>query len=426
MKLSVIQNANLNDKLVLVRVDHNVVENGVIHDPYRIDATFQTLFYIASHGGKLILMTHIGRPKNKKDGSITISDKTSVLPIVEYLYNKLNLKFKVPDFYVNEPYGIQDIDTSINNLIKELKSGTIDGIYLPNTRWFRGEEDKGEWKDRFAKELAGLADIYVNDAFGSWQPHVSTFTITKYLPSYAGLLLQKEINNLDKIFSPAKPMIAVIAGAKFDTKINSLKALIEKVDYLMLGGVILNAYLAAKYNILINGIDDDNLALAKDFVDFVNNNYPNKIIEPRFIVESDTMDGKIDGHFKVVDINTLKAGDKLNYVLDVAPESFSEPSLINIFNNAKTFFVNAVMGFAPYFNDGTIALNNLINSNAEAMKLYAGGDTLQELKRLLPGVYMKALDDPKYYMFTGGGAVLNAIEENSPFGMEPVKALLVE
>jgi len=345
---------------------------------------------------------------------------------VEYLHNKLNLNFKIPEFYVNEPYGIQDIDTSVNNLIKELKLGKIDGIYLPNTRWYRGEEDKGEWQERLANQLAGLADIYVNDAFGSWQPHVSTYTITKYLPSYAGLLLQKEINNLDKIFSPIKPMIAIIAGAKFDTKINSLKALIKDVDYLMLGGVILNAFLAAKYKISIKGIDDDNLSMAKEFVDFVQTNYPNKLIEPRYIVESDTMEGKIEGHYKIIDVKSLKAGETLNYVLDVAPESFNDPSIIEKFKSAKTFFVNAVMGYAPHFNDGTIALNELINSNNDAIKLYAGGDTLQELKRLLPGIYMKALDDSKFYMFTGGGAVLTAIEQNSPYGMEPVKALLID
>lgn len=426
MKLSIIQDADLKDKLVLVRVDHNVVEKGLIHYPYRIDATISTLYYIVWHGGKLILMTHVGRPKNKKDGTINISNDTSVEPIVEYLHNKLNLNFKIPEFYVNEPYGIQDIDTSVNNLIKELKLGKIDGIYLPNTRWYRGEEDKGEWQERLANQLAGLADIYVNDAFGSWQPHVSTYTITKYLPSYAGLLLQKEINNLDKIFSPIKPMIAIIAGAKFDTKINSLKALIKDVDYLMLGGVILNAFLAAKYKISIKGIDDDNLSMAKEFVDFVQTNYPNKLIEPRYIVESDTMEGKIEGHYKIIDVKSLKAGETLNYVLDVAPESFNDPSIIEKFKSAKTFFVNAVMGYAPHFNDGTIALNELINSNNDAIKLYAGGDTLQELKRLLPGIYMKALDDSKFYMFTGGGAVLTAIEQNSPYGMEPVKALLID
>jgi len=417
-----IQDADLNGKVVLVRVDHNVVKKGVIHDPYRIDATIGTLYHINAKGGKIILMTHVGRPKDKKTGDITIGKDTSVEPIVEYLRNKLHINMKIPDFYPHENKGYIGIETSINHHIRELKEGKIDGIYLPNTRWFQGEEAKGADQDRFANQLAGLADIYVNDAFGSWQPHASTVGVNKYLPSYAGFLMQKEIENLERIYSPQSPFIAVVAGSKFDTKIDSLYALIKKADYLVLGGVIYNAYLCAKYGIDIKGISEDDMAHAKEFVNFAEN-YPGKLIELPFIVESDTLDGKIKGKNRVHNIHELKPGTKLNYVLDVAKESFYEDKIHKIFSTARTIFVNAVMGFTPHFNEGTIALDELIDENVEAVKLYGGGDTMQELKRLLPGLYIVALDSPKYYIFTGGGAVLKAIQEGTTLGIEPVKAL---
>jgi len=423
LNLPLIQDANLKGKIVLVRVDHNVVKSGVIHDPYRIDATIGTLFHIISKGGKPIIMTHVGRPKDKKTGEINISPKTSVQPIVDYIQSKLHITIKIPEFYIHEKTGYMGVETSVNHLIKELRQGDIDAIYLPNTRWFSGEEAKGEGADRFANQLAGLADIFVNDAFGSWQAHASTVGVTNYLPGYAGFLLQKEISNLDRIFQPHNPFVAVVAGAKFDTKIDSLFALLQKADNLVLGGVIYNAYLSAKYGISIQGIEDDDLEHAKQFVEFARN-YPGKLIELPFIIESDLADHKQEGNYRVHDIRTLKNGSRLNYVLDIAPESFLTDEVHDVFMKAQTIFVNAVMGFTPHFNEGTIALDRLIDENTEAIKLYGGGDTLQELKRLLPGLYIVALDSPKYYIFTGGGAVLKAIENGTTSGLAPVKALM--
>jgi len=421
--LPLLQQADLKGKVVLVRVDHNVVKKGIIHDPYRIDATLGTLYYIVSRGGKLILMTHVGRPKDKKTGTINISPESSVEPIVQYFENKLHVKFAIPEFLPDGDKGYRGIETSVNHLIRDLREDRIDGIYLPNTRWFSGEESKGEDADHFAYQLAGLADIFVNDAFGSWQPHASTVGITKYLPSYAGFLMQKEIQNLDRIFAPQKPFVAVVAGSKFDTKIDSLFTLLEKSDYLVLGGVIYNAYLCAKYGFEIKGLEADDIEHAHRFVEF-SSKHPGKLVELPFIVESDTIEGRMDGQFRTHDIRTLKPGTKLNYVLDVARESFNEQSVLDIFHGAHTIFVNAVMGFTPHFNEGTIALDELIDKNINAVKLYGGGDTMQELKRLLPGLYIMAIDNPKYYIFTGGGAVLKAIEQGTAYGLEPVKALI--
>ncbi len=423
LPLNGLQEADLKDKIVLVRVDHNVVKKGIIYDPYRIDATMATLYYINAKGGKIILMTHVGRPKNKKTGEIEINDNTSIQTIVDYLQNKLHINIGVPEFTKDGNLGYFGLETSVNHMIRDLKEGRLDAIYLPNTRWFKGEESKGEDADRFAHQLAGLADIFVNDAFGSWQAHASTVKVNKYLPSYAGFLMQKELINLERIFNPNKPFLAVVAGSKFDTKIDSLYALLQKADYLMLGGVIYNAYLAAKYNISIKGIEDEDLEHARKFVAFAEQ-FKDKVLECPYIVESDTLEGKIEGQYRVHDIRKLQPGTTLNYVLDVSADSFKEPHILEVFHQAKTIFVNAVMGFMPYFNEGTIALDQIIDESPESVKLYGGGDTMQELKRLLPGLYIVALDSPRYYIFTGGGAVLKAIQEGTYAGIEPVKALM--
>jgi len=418
-----IQNADLKGKVVLVRVDHNVVKKGLIHDPYRIDATLGTLYYISAKGGKLILMTHIGRPRNKKTGEINISEDTSVKPIVDYLESKLHIKLKIPKFIEYPPQGYLGVETSVNHMIRELKEDKIEGIYLPNTRWFKGEESGGELEDQFAHQLAGLADIFINDAFGSWQPHASTVGVSKYLPSYAGFLMQKEIENLQRIYKPQKPFLAVVAGSKFNTKIQPLYKLLEVADYLVLGGVVYNAYLCAKYGFTIKGISDNDLALAKEFVEYAKD-FPGKLVELPVIVESDVLEGKLEGKYRSHNINELKAGTNLNYVLDIDKSSFDIPDVKKIFQISQTILVNAVMGLTPHFNEGTIALDELIDTNSEATKLYGGGDTMQELKRLLPSLYIVALDHPKYYIFTGGGAVLKAIEQGSPNGMAQVKALI--
>lgn len=420
--LKSLNTADVRGKVVLVRVDHNVVKKGFIHDPYRIDATISTLFNIVSRGGKLILMTHVGRPKNKKTGEIMISKDSSVEPIVEYLLKKLHVKFVVPTIEAPDNFGIQGIAQPVRPYVEQLKNGEIDGIYLPNTRWFKGEEAKDESAEIFAKELASLADVFVNDAFGSWQAHASTVGVAKYLPSYAGFLMEKEVTNLSRIFEPKRPFVAVVAGSKFDTKIEPLYALLKQADFLVLGGVMYNAYLCAKYGFKIKGIEDDDIQYAKEFVEFAKD-YPNKIIELKYIVESDTMEGKIEGKFRTHNILMLDPGTELQYVLDVAKESFNDPSVHSVFHKAHTIFVNAVMGFTPHFNEGTIALDQLIDDNPNGVKLYGGGDTLQELKRLLPGLYISAIDSPQYYIFTGGGAVLKAIQEGTPFKMKPIEAI---
>ncbi len=421
--LPLIQDADLKDKIVLVRVDHNVVKKGEIRDPYRIDATMGTLYNIVERGGRPILMTHIGRTRDKKTGKIKVENDTAVQPVVEYLERKLHTKFSVPQFPVEPGHGIKQIDTSINWLIRDLRKHRIGGIYLPNTRWFEGEEaEEDDKRKRFAVQLAGLADVFVNDAFGSWQPHASTCDITRYLPGFAGFLMQKEIAHLKRVLEPKRPFVAVVAGAKYDTKIGPLNQIYKKVDHLLLGGIIYNTFLCAKYNIRIAGISDSDINAAKVLVK--QDEQAKKIVELPFLVESDTIDGRIKGKFRTRSIMDFKPGNKYEYFLDVAPESFDVPEVANVIGSAKTIFVNAVMGFTPQFFEGSEKLDRTIDKNVHAQKLYGGGDTLQEFKNLSPGLYLAAMDDTQYFFFTGGGTVLKAIEEGTPYGLEPVKALM--
>jgi phosphoglycerate kinase len=420
-RLPLLQEADLAGRIVLVRFDHNVVKKGEIKDPFRIDRTIGTLFYIVAQGGRPILMTHVGRPRDKKTGAITVGPDSGVEPIVSYLESKLHCEFLVPSFQPQEDRGITAIDTSVNLAIKRLRAGEIAGIYLPNTRWFAGEQAGGRAREDLALQLAGLADIYVNDAFGSWQPHASTFDVTRHLPSYAGYLMQAELASLQKVLQPRRPFAAVVAGAKYDTKIGPLNALYQKVDRLVLGGVIYNTYLCAKYGVRIRGVAEEDIAAAEKLVEM--DREAGKIVELPELVESEVL-GREEGRWRTVRVEELKPGDELGYVVDITAESFQDPAVHQAIQSAETIFVNAVMGFTPHFTDGSRALDTTIDENRHAIKLYGGGDTLQEFKDLNPGLYLSVQDNADYYFFTGGGSVLKAIEQGSPYGLEPVAALV--
>ncbi|MDR2353504.1 MAG: phosphoglycerate kinase [Deltaproteobacteria bacterium] len=421
-RLPLIQNLHLAGKVVLVRVDHNVVEKGQIKDAFRVDSTFGLIHHIAVQGGFPILMTHVGRTRDKKTGHITTGPNTSVAPIVEYLNRKLAGGFVIPEFTINPELGIEDLDMGvIEPLVEKLKSRTIGGIYLPNTRWFAGEESKDDKTQALAAKFGQIADFFVNDAFGSWQPHASTYDVVSKLSSAAGFLLQKELLHLDLVLNPEPPFLSVVAGAKYDTKIGPLLKLYEKTDHLLLGGVIYNAFLCAKYGIKIKGVAEEDIKLANDLV--AKDKNTGKILEPEALVESELFDLRDPQKIRIVKTQDFKEGQNYNYILDIAPESFDNPKISGVIKDAKTIFVNAVMGYTPNFGEGSTRFYQEVGNNSSARKLFGGGDTLQELKNLTPGVYLKALDDPSYYFFTGGGAVLTAIESGA-YGIKPVAALL--
>jgi phosphoglycerate kinase len=213
-----------------------------------------------------------------------------------------------------------------------------------------------------------------------------------------------------------------VAGSKYDTKIKPLYAIYEKVDRLILGGVIYNTFLCAKYDIRIKGISEEDIKLAQDLVE--RDKTQKKIIELPLVVESDVMEGRVEGKYRTISIRDFSPGKTYGYILDIDPRSFDDPAVSETIGTAKTIFINAVMGFTPHFTAGSQALDNTIDSNRDAMKMYGGGDTLQEFKDLCPGLYLSVMDNANYYFFTGGGTVLTAIEEGSPYGLKPVEALM--
>ncbi len=421
-RLRLIQQADMQGKVVLVRVDHNVVKKGKIEDPYRIDASIGTLYAIATKGGRPILMTHVGRPRDKKTGRIVCREDQSVGPIAKYLEQKLPVEIHVQEFPIDPEKGILHIDSSITRSISDLKEGRHGMIYLPNSRWFQGEQSKGPEREVLADELASVADIYVNDAFGSWRPHASTYDIATRLPSFAGILLQKEIGNLHRVLHAERPFVAVVAGAKYDTKIGPLRSLYDKVDHLILGGLMYNAFLSAKYDTQIAGVTEEDRSLAMELIEM--DSKEDKVLEMPYLVESDTIEARVEGQYRSVGIETLKKGKEVNYILDIDPRSLEEPRIKDVIGSARTIFVNAVMGFMPLFFEGSEALYRLIASNGSAWKLFAGGDTLQELRNLCPKIYLTGLDAHDTYYFTGGGSVLTAIEKGSPYGLRPVEVLM--
>ncbi|MFH2002159.1 MAG: phosphoglycerate kinase, partial [Planctomycetota bacterium] len=196
----------------------------------------------------------------------------------------------------------------------------------------------------------------------------------------------------------------------------------EKVDKMILGGVIYNTFLCAKYGIRVAGVAPSDIESARTLVK--QDESEGKIIELPTVVESDTLEGRVEGKYRNVRIDEFEPGREYGYFLDVAPESFDAPAVASAIEGAETIFVNAVMGFTPHFTEGSAKLDRTIDKNRKASKFYGGGDTLQEFKNLSPGLYLAAMDSAQYYFFTGGGTVLKAIEEGSPYGLEPVTALM--
>lgn len=413
--------ADMNGKVVLLRVDHNVVKKGKIIDPYRIEATIPTILNIAIRGGLPVLMTHVGRPKDKKTNTIIIKKDDSVEPVVEYLKRRLDLKIEIPDYQLPAEGGITSLGEEAERAIRRLKARECDMIYLPNTRWFEGEEAKDEKRDRFVNELSEIGDVFVNDAFGSWQAHVSTYHIAGRLPSYAGSLLQKEVSNLYKLYEPKRPFLAVIAGSKYDTKIGPINALYDLADYIILGGVVYNAYLCAKYDLNISGVTEEDKTLAKELVS--KDALKNKIIPLNYLVENPSDDIKNTGSAMKISLEEAIYKKNLGAILDTQRISFDEKQVKEVILSSKTIFINAVMGLMPFYPEGSKALFELVYQNKEADKFLAGGDTLQEFRNLCPGEYMKASEDPRTCFFTGGGAVLTALEQGSPFGLKPLEIL---
>jgi len=432
---------DIRDKVALVRVDHNCVKKGVVKDVHRIERTLPTLYNIVERGARPILMTHVNRPRGK-DGVIDVDEvNDGVGAVANVLRVKLGVIFAAPTFKVRaDGRGIDWDEVSMSTIIEDLRARRIGGVYLPNTRWFDGEEAGAgtEACSALCRRLADLADIYVNDAFGSWQPHASTVEITKYLPSYAGLCMERELRAIEAVLEPKRPFVAIVGGAKVDTKLGTLRAVAKRCDTLILGGVVYNAYLCAKYGIEIEGVSEKDVELAAELL------HPEvqaKLVELPIVVESSSLQGcgcvpkegvcstpgVMQNGVRAIRIDELQRGASYGYFLDVAASAFDDERVKSVLSNAASIFVNAVMGFTSSgFHEGTTALDHAISSNKLARKYFGGGDTIQEFKSLSPALYLSAVDDPTFYLFTGGGTVLKTLELGGAEELETVKCLLLD
>jgi phosphoglycerate kinase len=385
---------NLKNKRILVRVDYNVdIERGKVTEPERIERSFPTINYLVKNKAKVILMSHLGKPEGKRN------EKYSLRPVANYL----DRQAKRPVYFIDDCIG-----NTVKQKIEDLNAGQI--LLLENLRFYPGEEKNDA---KFARELASLADFYVNDAFAvCHRAHASVAAITQYLPSYAGFNLIDEVKNLSKLLSGFKrPAVAIIGGVKISTKIKVLENFLKKYDKVLIGGALANNFFAArKYKIGKSVFEKDFVGLSKKIL----TKYKNKIVLPLDVVITNKIDksGKKE-IVKVADLNKQK--NKKFYIVDIGPKT--ELHFENFIKSASTFVWNGAMGVfeVPQFSHGSDYLAQIMAMQArgDAFGVVGGGETIIIIKR-------NHLENWFDFVSTGGGAMLEFLEGKVLPGIKPL------
>lgn len=386
MNKLLINDVPLKGKKVLMRVDFNVPINpdGTIADETRIKEALPSIQYAIDQNAAVILMSHLGRPKGKKDS------KFSLEPCVEVLSRNLHTSVK----FISDCIGEQ-----VEKMVEELQDGEI--LLLENLRFYAAEEDPAS-DPSFAKKLAKLGDVYVNDAFGTaHRKHSSTAIIAEYFPNkaVAGFLMQKEIQFLSSLLlHPKRPFYAIIGGSKISTKIGVLNALKSKADGVFIGGGMSFTFFKAQSIPIGNSIHEDELLeKAKDFLDTsilkkIHVHLPvDEIVADRFDESAHTQ------------CCTIPPGIPDHYQgMDIGPETIHKWE--KALSNAQTIFWNGPLGVfeMPKFSTGTNAIAEHL-SNLHAITIVGGGDSISAINRL--GIGHKFT-----HLSTGGGASLEFIE----------------
>ena len=393
MSFLTLKDMDLENKRVLVRVDFNVpLKDGKVSDDNRIRQTLPTINYLLEKKCKIILMSHLGRPQKllKKGKKFEeIKKELTLNPVAEDLSEILG----VDVIFAENSIGLDSVDTNI-------PKGDI--VLLENIQFNEGETKND---DGYAKKLASIADVYVNDGFAqSHREYASFCAITKFLPSCAGFLLQKEINELSKLLKPEKPFIAIIGGAKAD-KIKVIKSLLHKVDCMIVGGVLANTFQKAKgVDIKASKFDEKTLNLAKNFVN------EEKIILPEDVVVAD----KFEENAQSKNVNVNNIPDNW-MVMDIGNKTIKNYK--DKLKNAKTVLWAGPLGVFEFekFSNGTRQIAKFI-ANLNAITIIGGGD-------LTAAIYKFGLADKMTYVSTGGGASLEFIEKE---GKLPALVVLEE
>ncbi len=386
LSLSNLNKSVLEGKKVLVRVDFNVPldDTGVITDDTRIRAAIPTIKYLVDNSAKVILAAHFGRPKGK------VNEKMRLTPVAERLSSIISKKVVLSNSCIGD---------DAHSLSNKLENGDI--MLLENVRFYSEEEEND---NNFAKELASIADMYVNDAFGAaHRAHASTQGVTEFLtPSVAGFLLEKELKYLQgAIDNPIRPLAAIVGGSKVSSKIGVLDSLLDKCDKIIIGGgMIFTFYKARGLDVGNSLVEEDKLELAKNLEEKAKSKGV-QLLLPSDVVLADSFSPTANS--KISDINNI-SGDWMG--LDIGPDS------IKLFQDAlsecKTIIWNGPMGVFEFdkFANGTnaIALTlSQLSSNSDVCTIIGGGDSVAAVEKA-------GLAEKMSHISTGGGASLELLE----------------
>lgn len=377
-----VKDIQVSSKAVLLRCDFNVpMKDGHISDDSRIKAALPTIEYLLNSGAKIIIMSHMGRPKGKPQHSLSLA------PVAERLGELVNR----PVIFIPSP---EVVDEDVRNAVKSLELGQI--MLLENTR-FREEETKN--RKNFSKELASLGEIFVNDAFGTaHRAHCSTVGVAEYMPAVSGFLIDREVAYLgEAIDEPKRPLLAIMGGAKVGDKIALIENLLKKVDTLIIGGGMSYTFLKAKgYEIGRSLLDIDSVHLAKSIMEKAKEKNV-KFILPVDIVCAKEFDNNAErGIYAADDIPDDMMG------MDMGPESvklFEEPV-----KSAGTIVWNGPIGVFEMenFSKGTRAVAEML-AESKALTVIGGGDSAAAVNSF-------GLAEKMDHISTGGGASMEYLE----------------
>ncbi|MBN1068893.1 phosphoglycerate kinase [Clostridium botulinum] len=377
-----IEDIQVKGKKVLVRCDFNVpLKDGVITDENRLNGALPTIKYLVENGAKVILCSHMGKPKGEPKPELSLA------PVAKRLSELLGKEIKfAPDNTV--------VGENAKAAVAEMKDGDI--VLLENTRYRKEETKNGE---EFSKELASLAEIFVNDAFGTaHRAHCSTVGVTDYIDTaVCGYLIQKELKFLgNAVETPEKPFVAILGGAKVSDKIAVINNLLDKVDTIIIGGGMAYTFLKAQgYEIGTSLVEEDRLDYAKEMI---------AKAEEKGVKFLLPVDHRVAAEFK--DVEATVTNDQNiptgNMGLDIGPKT--EIVYANAIKDAKTVIWNGPMGVFEFenFNKGTIAVAKAM-ADSNATTIIGGGDSAAAVNIL-------GFGDKMTHISTGGGASLEFLE----------------
>ena len=372
-----VSDLNVKGKKVLVRVDFNVpLEDGKVGDDTRIQAALPTIKYLLDHGAAVILCSHLGRPKGE------VKPELSLAPVADYLGNLIDAEVKFAEDCIGE---------KAEKAAQALEPGQV--LVLENTRFHAGEKKNDP---EMAKKLASLAELYVNDAFGTaHRAHASTAGVAEHLPAAAGFLMEKEIKYLgNTIADPERPFVAILGGAKVSDKIGVIENLLEKADRILIGGGMANTFFKAQgYEMADSLLEEDVLDTAKELLDKAGG----KLVLPVDVVIADAFDAEADS--KVMDVGDVPAGWR---ILDIGPRTVQ--AFEDIIAQAGTVVWNGPMGVFEFdkFAKGTFEVAERM-AKSEAIGIVGGGDSASAMRKA-------GLEDKITHISTGGGASLEMLE----------------